>query len=74
MSATAGSAAHLFAFLISAASRHAGLIIGVFPPLEEAIDQSEPTEERWVIAELLRVKGEIIARKVQTLRFSEARG
>jgi predicted ATPase len=58
--ATAGSAAHLFAFLISAASRHAGLIIGVFPALEEAIDQSEPTEERWLIAELLRVKGEIL--------------
>jgi predicted ATPase len=58
--ATAGSAAHLFAFLISAASRHAGLIIGVLPALEEAIDQSEPTEERWLIAELLRVKGEIL--------------
>jgi predicted ATPase/DNA-binding winged helix-turn-helix (wHTH) protein len=57
---TAGSAVRLFAFLISAASRHAGLIIDVLPALEEAIDQSEPTEEQWLIAEQLRVKGEIL--------------
>jgi predicted ATPase len=28
--------------------------------IEEAIDHSERTEERWVFAELLRVKGELL--------------
>ena len=58
--ATAGSAARLFAFLISAASRHAGQIADVLPALEEAMARSEVTEERWLIAELLRVKGETL--------------
>jgi predicted ATPase/DNA-binding winged helix-turn-helix (wHTH) protein len=56
---TAGSAARLFAFLISAASRHAGQIADGLPEIEDAIVRSELTEERWLIAELLRVKGEI---------------
>ena len=30
------------------------------PAIEEAIVRSEPTEERWLIAELLRVKGELL--------------
>jgi predicted ATPase len=50
----------LFAFLISAASRHAGQIADVLPGLEEAMVRSEVTEERWLIAELLRVKGETL--------------
>jgi predicted ATPase len=54
----AGSAARLFAFLISAASRHAGQIADGLPAIEEAMVRSEVTEERWLIAELLRVKGE----------------
>jgi predicted ATPase len=58
--AVAGSAARLFAFLISAASRHAGQIADGLPAIEEAIVRSELTEERWLIAELLRVKGEIL--------------
>jgi tetratricopeptide (TPR) repeat protein len=58
--ATAGSAARLFAFLISAASRHAGLIVDGLPAIEEAIVRSELTEERWLNAELLRVKGELL--------------
>jgi predicted ATPase/DNA-binding winged helix-turn-helix (wHTH) protein len=58
--ATAGSAARLFAFLVSAASRHAGQIADVLPALEEAMVRSEVTEERWLIAELLRVKGETL--------------
>jgi predicted ATPase/DNA-binding winged helix-turn-helix (wHTH) protein len=58
--ATAGSAARLFAFLISAASRYAGQIADGLPAIEEAIIRSEPTEERWLIAELLRVKGETL--------------
>ena len=48
--ATAGSAARLFAFLISAASRHAGQIADGLPAIEEAIVRSEFTEERWLIA------------------------
>jgi predicted ATPase/DNA-binding winged helix-turn-helix (wHTH) protein len=58
--ATAGSATRLFAFLISAASSHSGQIAGGLPAIEEAIVRSEPTEEGWLIAELLRVKGEIL--------------
>jgi predicted ATPase len=58
--ATAGSAARLFAFLISAASRHAGQIADGLPAIEEAIMRSERTGERWLIPELLRVKGETL--------------
>jgi predicted ATPase/DNA-binding winged helix-turn-helix (wHTH) protein len=58
--ATAGSVARLFPFLISAASRHAVQIADGLPAIEEAIVRSEFTEERWLVAELLRVKGEIL--------------
>jgi hypothetical protein len=58
-SAAAGSAPRLLAFLISAVSGHAALIADGPPAFEEAIVRSEHTEERWLIAELLRVKGEI---------------
>jgi predicted ATPase/DNA-binding winged helix-turn-helix (wHTH) protein len=57
--AAAGSAARLLAFLISAASGHVGQIADGLPAFEEAIIRSEHTEERWLIAELLRVKGEL---------------
>jgi predicted ATPase/DNA-binding winged helix-turn-helix (wHTH) protein len=54
----AGSAPRLLAFLISAASGHAGQIADELPAMEEAILRSELTEERWLNAELLRIKGE----------------
>jgi predicted ATPase/DNA-binding winged helix-turn-helix (wHTH) protein len=57
---TAGSVARLFAFIISATGGHAGQIADGLPAIEEAIVRSERTEERWLIAELLRVKGEIL--------------
>jgi predicted ATPase len=38
----------------------AGQIADGLAMIEEAIAQSEHTEERWLIAELLRVKGELI--------------
>ena len=43
-----GPSARLFAFLISAASRHAGQIADGLPAIEEAIVRSERTEERWL--------------------------
>jgi predicted ATPase len=58
--AAAGSAPRLLAFLISAASGHAGQIADELPAFEGAIISSELTEERWLIAELLRVKGELL--------------
>jgi predicted ATPase len=38
----------------------AGLIAEGLAEIEEAIVRSERTEERWVIAELLRIKGELL--------------
>jgi predicted ATPase len=61
--AAAGSAPRLFAFLISAASGHAGEIADGLPAIEEAIVRSERSEERWVIAELVRIKGELLLLK-----------
>jgi predicted ATPase/DNA-binding winged helix-turn-helix (wHTH) protein len=57
--AAAGSAPRLIAFLISAVSGHVGQIADGLPALEEAIIRSELTEERWLNAELLRVRGEL---------------
>jgi predicted ATPase len=58
--ATAGSAPRLVSFLISAASGYAGQIADGLPAIEEAIIRSEHTQERWLFAELLRVKGEFL--------------
>jgi predicted ATPase/DNA-binding winged helix-turn-helix (wHTH) protein len=55
-----GSAPRLLAFLVSAASGHAGQIADGLDAFEEAIDRSELAEERWLNAELLRVKGEYL--------------
>jgi predicted ATPase len=55
----AGNAARLIAFLISAASGHAGQIADGLAAVGEAIVRSEHTEERWLNAELLRIKGEL---------------
>jgi predicted ATPase/DNA-binding winged helix-turn-helix (wHTH) protein len=59
--ATAQSAARLFAFLISATPGHTGRkIADGIAAIEEAIVRAELTEERWLNAELLRVKGELL--------------
>jgi predicted ATPase len=39
---------------------HAGQIADGLPAIEEMIIRSEHTEERWLIAESLRVKGELL--------------
>jgi predicted ATPase len=49
----------LIAFLITAASGRAGQIADELAAIEEAIVCSEATEERWVVAESLRIKGEL---------------
>ena len=59
-SATAESTARLFAFLISAASGHAGQIVDVLAMIDEAIVRSEHSEERWLNAEVLRIKGKLL--------------
>jgi predicted ATPase len=59
-SATAESTARLFAFFISAASGHAGQIVEVLAMIDEAIVRSEHSEERWLNAEVLRIKGELL--------------
>jgi predicted ATPase len=56
----AGSAPRLFTFLIAEALGRAGQIAEGLAAIEEAIVRSERAEERWVIAELLRIKGELV--------------
>jgi predicted ATPase/DNA-binding winged helix-turn-helix (wHTH) protein len=58
--AAEGSAPRLLAFLISAASGHAGQIAAGLPAFEDAIIRAEQTEERWLNAEVLRVRGELL--------------
>jgi predicted ATPase len=57
--AAAGSTPRLFTFLIAEALGRAGQIADGLAAIEEAIVRSEATEERWVVAELLRIKGEL---------------
>jgi predicted ATPase len=59
-SGAAGDAVRLIGFLISAASGHAGQIADGLGAIEEAIFRPERSEERWLNAELLRVKGELL--------------
>jgi predicted ATPase/DNA-binding winged helix-turn-helix (wHTH) protein len=56
----AGSAPRLLAFIISAASDHVGQIADGLPAFECAIVRSEFNEERWLNAELSRIKGELL--------------
>ena len=56
--AAVGSARRLFTFHMAEAWGRAGQIADGLAMIEEAIVRSERGEERWVIAELLRVKGE----------------
>jgi predicted ATPase len=48
-----------FAFLMAEALGRAGQIADGLAAIEEAICRSEHTEERWAIAELLRIQGEL---------------
>jgi predicted ATPase len=55
-----GSVPRLIALPMAEALGRAGQIADGLPAIEEAIARSESTEERWAIAELLRVKGELL--------------
>jgi predicted ATPase len=59
----AGSAPRLFTFVMAEALGRAGQIADGLAAIEEAIVRSERTEERWVIAELLRIRGELLLLK-----------
>jgi predicted ATPase len=57
----AGSAVfRLIAFLMAEALGRAGQNAEGLAAIEEAISRSERTEERWAMAELVRVKGELL--------------
>jgi predicted ATPase len=56
----AGSVPRLFTFLMAEALGRAGQIADGLAMIEEAILRSERSEERWIIAELLRIKGELV--------------
>src|SRR6202030_2013984 len=58
--AAAGSAPRHFTFLMAEPLGGAEQIADGLAAIEEAIEQSERTEERWLIAELLRPKGELL--------------
>jgi predicted ATPase len=55
----AGSAPRFFTFLMAEALGRAGQIADGLAAIEEAIVHSERAEECWLIAELLRVEGEL---------------
>ena len=50
----------LVKLLVAETLGHAGQIADGLSAIEESIDHSERTEERWLIAELLRVRGELV--------------
>jgi predicted ATPase/DNA-binding winged helix-turn-helix (wHTH) protein len=58
--AAAGSAPRLFTSLMAEALGRAGQIADGLAAIEEALARSERNEERWVVAELLRIKGELL--------------
>jgi len=58
--AAAGSVPRFFTFLMAEALGRAGQIADGLAAIEEAIVRSERSEERWAIAELLRIKGELV--------------
>jgi predicted ATPase len=72
--AWAESAARLSAFIISATSCHAAQIADGLPAILETLAQSEVSEERWLLAELLRVKGETILWRDAPGAAAEAEG
>jgi predicted ATPase/DNA-binding winged helix-turn-helix (wHTH) protein len=56
----AGSVPRLFTFVLAEALGRAGQIPGGRAAIEEAIVRSQHNEERWAIAELLRIRGELL--------------
>jgi predicted ATPase len=56
----AGSVPRFFTFLMAEALGRAGQIAAGLAAIEEAIVRSERSEERWAIAEFLRIKGELL--------------
>jgi predicted ATPase len=58
--AAVGSVPRLFKFFMAATLGRAGQIAEGLAAIEEAIERSDHTEERWIIAELLRIKGELL--------------
>src|SRR4029077_12670685 len=56
----AGSVPRFFTFLLAEALGRAGQIADGLAAVEEAIVRSEHTEELWAIAEMLRLKGELL--------------
>ncbi|HJZ16823.1 MAG TPA: hypothetical protein VJ251_15375, partial [Stellaceae bacterium] len=56
----AGSVPRHFRFLMAEALGRAGQIADGLAAIEEALARSERNEERWVVAELLRIKGELL--------------
>jgi predicted ATPase/DNA-binding winged helix-turn-helix (wHTH) protein len=57
---SAGAAPRFFTFLMAEAMGRAGQIADGLAAIEEAIVHSNRSEERWAIAELLRIRGELI--------------
>jgi predicted ATPase/DNA-binding winged helix-turn-helix (wHTH) protein len=55
-----GSVPRLFTFVLAEALGRAGQIADGLAMIEEAIVRYERGEERWVFAELLRIKGELL--------------
>jgi predicted ATPase/DNA-binding winged helix-turn-helix (wHTH) protein len=56
----AWAALPFIAYLMTETFGHAGYVSEGLTVVDEAIEQSEQTEERWQIAELLRIKGELL--------------
>ncbi len=56
----AGSVPRFFTFLMAEALGRAGQIADGLAAIEEAIERSERSEERWALAEMLRIKGELL--------------
>jgi predicted ATPase len=51
---------------------HAGDIAGAHTIIDEALQRSDSNEERWCIAELLRIKGDIVRRQDHATAIDEA--
>ena len=56
----AGSVPQFFTFSLGEALGRTGQIADGLSMIEEAIVRSERSEERWAIAEILRIKGELL--------------
>jgi predicted ATPase len=58
--AAAGSVRQFFTFLMAEASGRAGELADGRAAIDEAIGRSERGQQRWLMAELLRIKGELL--------------